>query len=121
MSRNNFLLIKAPQQKSFFLQKPLSKVETDLQLWYSSKKIGHNIIGNFMRKICAIFKIEIAYTNHSIRATTCIILGQKGFSDINIVGISGHSSLSSLAYYKKPQESVKLKMSDSLAQFSELI
>lgn len=105
---------KLNPNNEFLWQRPkLSFTESD-QIWYVNAKIGHNKISTFMPEISNACLLSKRYTNHSIRVTVCSLLGEAGFSDIEVQTVSGHQSIASLGIYKRPGEKRKLKISECL-------
>lgn len=68
-----------------------------------------------MPMISSICNLSNRYTNHSLRTTSCTILGRH-HSDIDIQAVSGHKSLSSLGIYKKVENEKKINMSNTISQ-----
>lgn len=56
------------------------------------------------------------YTNHSVRVSACTLLGELGFSDLDVQAVSKHKSVDSLGIYKRTKEARKLEMASSLAK-----
>lgn len=67
-----------------------------------------------MAQISTFCKLSTIYTNHCFRVTACTVLGEKGFSDIDVQSVSGHISLESLSIYKRSGENKKKQMSDAI-------
>lgn len=63
-----------------------------------------------MVNISRFCNLSDTYTNHSLRVTTCTILGEK-HEENDIKAVSGHQSTSSLGIYKRIKESKKESMS----------
>jgi hypothetical protein len=82
--------------------------------WYE-RKLGKNAISGFMKTISTECGLSKKYTNHSLRASACTILGELGFSDIDVQSVSQHKSISSLAIYKRPQDPKKAEMARQLS------
>ena len=55
------------------------------------------------------------YTNHSIRVTGATILNQCKFSASQIMSVTGHKSVSSLAIYQRVSDQEKLDMGQALS------
>jgi hypothetical protein len=96
----------------FLWQVPLKR--TDKETWYE-RKLGKNAIASFMKTISTECALSKTYTNHSLRASACTILGELGFSDIDVQAVSLHKSISSLAVYKRPQDPKKAEMARQLS------
>ena len=58
------------------------------------------------------------YTNHDIRVTATTILAREGFSYKQIMSVTGHKSVQSLAIYHKVGGSEKLMMGNTLGKCS---
>jgi hypothetical protein len=108
-------LSKLDPNSPFLWQLVRKKVNPAInECWYE-KKAGKNTIANFMKKISKICNLSKTYTNHSVRATACTLLGSN-HSDIDIQSISGHRSLSGLSHYKRVENNVKMKMSETFSR-----
>ena len=55
------------------------------------------------------------YTNHSIRATGITVLTNAKYSNADIMSISGHKSIQSLAVYQRTDTNQKIKMGKTLS------
>jgi hypothetical protein len=84
-------------------------------IWFTNRKIGHTVLSKFMQSISKFCKLEVIYTNHSLRATSCTILGEIGFSDLDVRAVSQHKSVSSLGIYKRTKPARLVEMSQSLS------
>jgi len=87
----------------YLWQLPLQQVKQEE--WYH-RKSGKNTISKFMPQISKRCNLSTAYTNHSIRATSCTLMGAH-FNDTDVQAVSGHKSFSSLAMYKRVENSKK--------------
>ena len=67
-----------------------------------------------MRRLSENIKLSQSYTNHCIRVTGVTHLTRKNFSAKQIMSVSGHKSLDSLAIYQKVASNEKLIMGMSL-------
>lgn len=88
---------------------------TDDNVWYENRKIGVNIIRQFMSKVSIFCNLSKTYTNHCLRVSSCTILGES-HSENDIKSISGHASNSALGIYKRIKESKKEEMALDLAK-----
>ena len=98
-------------------QKSLEKINAENpQVWFSRKKIGKNPLASFMSDLSRECHLSQIYTNHSIRVTGCTVLTRCKFSHSEIMAISGHKSVQSLAIYQKTKQKDKLRMGKALFQ-----
>ena len=98
-------------------QKPLDSVNTEIaNIWYGKQHVSKNPLRTFMSDVSDQCKLSQIYTNHSIRVTGCTVLTRFNFSASEIMSISGHKSIQSLAIYQKTQHKQKEKMGDVLFQ-----
>ena len=59
-------------------------------------------------------KLSQIYTNHSIRVTGCTVLTRCDFPSCDIMSVSGHKSVQSLAIYQKTKHNMKVQMGKAL-------
>ena len=83
---------------------------TDPNIWYRPSKVGPNPLSTFMSHISHDADLSRVYTNHSICTTATTFLGRKNFSAKQIMSVTGHKSLNSLAVYQKVSQNEKLAM-----------
>ena len=95
-----------------FLWQHSKKVEDikDSDVWYRPSKIGPNPLSTFMSRISHEADLSKVYTNHSIRSTATTFLGRANFSPKQIMSVTGHRSLNSLAVYQKVSQNEKIAM-----------
>ena len=86
------------------------------QCWYQNKKQGLHTLSTMMKAISQRCSIEAEYTNHSIRAATCTLLGEIGYSDLDVQAISQHKSVNALGIYKRVKIDKKNEMAINLAK-----
>ena len=100
----------------FLWQQPLKKIPTNPfnLVWYKSKQLGHNSLENFMGNLSTICQLSDYYTNPCIHVTGITNLTHKNYTPCQIMSISGHWSLSSLAIYQRVKADEKLMMGMSL-------
>ena len=84
-------------------------------VWYTNKKIGPNPLSTFMSKLSNDADLSQIYTNHSIRVTSATYLSRKQFSAKQIMSVTGHKSLNSLAIYQKVSTDEKLSMAYAMS------
>jgi hypothetical protein len=97
-------------------QRPKENFKTEDDSWYINARLGHNSIANMMKKISAQCSLSKIYTNHSVRVSSCTLLGAHGFTDIDITAVSKHKSLDSLAIYKRTKAERKIEMATALSR-----
>ena len=98
-------------------QYPLERLDPkNPQIWYSKQYMGRNPLSKFMSEVSKECGLSQKYTNHSIRVTGCTVLTRCRFSNSEIVSVSGHKSVQSLAIYQKTQDKQKIKMGKALLQ-----
>ena len=98
-------------------QKPKMKVfpADGKGTWYGPQRMGHNPLDGFITNLSDLCGIkEKGYTNHSLRATAITALTRHHFSSKQIMSVTGHKSISSLAIYQKVNGNEKLKMGFAL-------
>ena len=88
----------------------------NMEIWYTRGHIGKNPLAKFMSDISEQCNLSKIYHNHSIRVTGCTMLTRMQFSPSEIMSVSGHKSIQSLAIYQKTKDKQKLEMSDGLFQ-----
>ena len=85
--------------------------------WYCAVPLGEKTLSSFMSKISASLQLPIKYTNHSIRATGATLLSRENFNNAQIMAVTGHKSVSSLAVYQRVSNDEKMKMGDVLSTY----
>ena len=86
-----FLFVKPKVSKFFFTEKE--------NIWYTSKPLGIQALGNLMKTISKRLNLSKTYTNHCIRSTCITLLASHGLEARQIMRVSGHKSESSLRSY----------------------
>ena len=84
-------------------------------IWFKNSRVGENKLANFMQDLSTTMKFEKKYTNHCIRVTGCTNLTRADFSANQIMSITGHKSMNSLAMYQRVKADEKMMMGMSLA------
>lgn len=97
-----------------FWQLPRKNVCANDEVWYCNQPVGINTLSKMMSSICEFCAIN-KYTNHSLRATSCTVLGTLGYTDIEVQSVSKHKTISSLAIYKRVKPDKKATMATALA------
>ena len=105
-------------ENPFLWQKALENgfLKNDKNIWYSQQHIGKNRLGKFMNEVSKKCNLSKIYTNHSIRATGITVLTRMNYTNSQIMSISGHKSIQSLAIYQKTAPKEKLEMGNILFQ-----
>ena len=80
------------------------------EAWFYKQWIGDNTLKTFISKLSTSTELSAVYTNHSIRVTGATLLKRSMFSDKQVMLITGHKSVNSLALYKKVSTDQKLMM-----------
>ena len=83
-------------------------------VWYANAVLGHNPIEKFMSKMSGICSLSDYYTNHCIRVTSATNLTRSNFTAKQVMSVTGHKSIQSLASYQKVREDDKMAMGISL-------
>ena len=68
-----------------------------------------------MKQLSAKCGLSCVYTNHSIRVTGTTILSKSQYGSKQIMSVTGHKSVSSLAVYQRVSDAEKLNMGKSLS------
>jgi hypothetical protein len=99
-------------------QKPTAKlVSPKDSCWYERSKVGCNKLSEMMKNISLKCSLSKSFTNHCIRVSTCTLLGELGFTDIDIQAVSKHKSVDSLAVYKRTKMARKMDMATKMSHF----
>ena len=85
-------------------------------VWYGKAHIGKNPLSRFMTDVSKNCELSKIYTNHCIRVTGASILTRMQFSASEIMSVTGHKSVQSLAIYQKTDTKRKEEMGDVLGQ-----
>ena len=83
--------------------------------WLKKSRVGESKLGVFMQEISALCELSRKYTNHSVRVTGATNLSRAAFSASQIMSITGHKSVNSLAMYQRVKSDEKMMMGMSLA------
>ena len=84
-------------------------------IWYKNKRIRENKIGSFFTELSKDAKLSHQYSNHCIRVSGTTNLTLADFSANQIMSVTGHKSVNSLAMYQRVKSDEKLMMGMSLA------
>ena len=105
-----------PENK-FMWQYPVDQIDPQKpDIWFTRKNIGKNPLASFMSEVSRKCNLSQIYTNHSIRVTGCTVLTRCKFSSSEIMAVSGHKSVQSLAIYQKTKQKQKIQMGKALFQ-----
>ena len=85
-------------------------------IFYTMAHMGKNTLGPFMKEVSKNCKLSQIYTNHSIWATGITVLTRLKFSASEIMSVSGHKSVQSLANYQRTKSTQKIDMGSGLFQ-----
>lgn len=80
-------------------------------VWYGNTAVGHNILGETVKRLCKDAEIEGQFTNHSLRATTATRALKKGIPDKFVTQRTGHRDVGSLQKYQRPETSTRIEFS----------
>ena len=68
--------------------------------WYKAKVLEHNPIGKFLGHLSIECQLSQYYTNHCFRVIGITNFKRSHCSDMQIMAVSGHKSITSLALYQ---------------------
>ena len=95
----------------FMWQRAKNKFPKDKKMpWYIAKQIGHNTHEKFMGELCKKADLSQHYTNHCIRVSGVTNLTRANFTAKQVMSVSGHKSVESLALYQRVHEDEKMMM-----------
>ena len=80
--------------------------------WYQCRPVGHNPLGNTVKRLFAKAGIEGNFTNHSLRCTCATRLFQKGIEEKVIMSVTGHKSTDGIRRYQTISSNQKEAASD---------
>ena len=104
-------------ENEYLWQVPLRKIDpTNPNVWYGKNHIGKNPLAKFMSDVSKKCDLSMIYTNHCIRVTGATVLTRMKFSASEIMSVTGHKSVQSLAIYQKTKEKEKTQMGKVLFQ-----
>lgn len=97
-------------------QQPMKKVNTQTQnIWFKAIPLGHNPLDTFMGKLSETCNLSQHYTNHCIRVTGITNLLHTGkYTAKQVMSVTGHKSIQSLAIYQRVKDDEKMMMGMSL-------
>ena len=85
-------------------------------VWFSKKHFGKNPLSTFMSDLSRDCGLSQIYTNYCIRVTGITVLTDAKYSNSDIMSVSGHKSVQSLAVYQKTDNKKKIKMGKTLSK-----
>lgn len=94
-------------------QKPKMEITKEEKVWFFNRPIGEVTLSSFMPKLSSALGLQ-KYTNHSIRVTGATILTQGNFGVQQIMAVTGHKSVNSLATYHRISDAEKMAMGNVL-------
>ena len=97
---------------AFYLQ-PIMTPKGDN--WYYSKAVGHNPLGETVKRLCSQVGAISHFTNHSLRRTCAARLFQSGIDEQTIMSVTGHRSPDAFRVYKEASHEQKCEVSKVLA------
>lgn len=109
-SFENYIATLSPENNILWQQPKRCRPPPGIQEWYKPVLLGHNNIDNFMSMISSECDLSKRYTNHCIRVTGSNKLTRGKFIPKQIMSVTGHKSLESLAIYQRVQDDEKLMM-----------
>jgi hypothetical protein len=109
-------LSKLNPQNNFLWQYPSTSFIPANNCWYQNKSLGHNKIARMMKSISNFCSLSHEYTNHCVRVSACTLLGELGFTDLDVQSVSKHKSVDSLGLYKRTKDARKMEMATLMAK-----
>jgi hypothetical protein len=97
-------------------QRPKDEFCDDDQIWHNNVPLGEKTLGSFMSVLSKKCDLSQTYTNHSIRASGATILAKNSYCHSQIMAITGHKSVSSLALYQRVDDDDKIRMGQTLTR-----
>lgn len=96
-------------------QHPAKQVKPGATILFRAVPLGHNPLDTFMSKLSELCNLSQHYTNHCIRVTGVTHLIRTGkFTPKQVMAVSGHKSIHSLAIYERVAANEKMMMGMSL-------
>ena len=88
-----------------FYLKPLKEPKADV--WFGCS-LGHNVLGNTIRRLFEHAEIPRFYTNHSLRTTAATRLFDAGVDEQLIMKRTGHRSVAGVCSYKRVTDNLNM-------------
>ena len=95
-------------------QRTRDTFQDDEPVWYCNVGVGEKTLQKFMPELSRKCNLSTRYSNHSIRATGATILSKLKYNPSQIMAMTGHRSVQSLAVYQKVDDDEKMEMGSSL-------
>ena len=95
----------------------LRKVVAHCSVISARLAVGHNILGETVKRLCKDAEIEDQFTNHSLRATTATRALKKGIPDKFVMQRTGHRDVK----YQRPETSTKIEFSKAFDTSNEAV
>jgi hypothetical protein len=100
----------------YLWQRPKSTAEcrsadekgNDLNCYYYNQCVSENTLGAFMNRMSHLCDLSCVYTNHCIRVTGTTFLHRQNFSAKQVMSVTGHKSVNTLALYERVNDNEKL-------------
>ena len=96
-------------------QRPKEFLNSSDSEWYYNAPVGEKTLNKFMKNLSVKTGLSQVYTNHSCRTTGATILSKCGFNNAQVMSVTGHKSVSSLAQYQRVSSEEKLNMGTALS------
>ncbi|CAC5391259.1 unnamed protein product [Mytilus coruscus] len=114
------LLSKLHPENNRLWQRPRDTFCDNDSVWYTKQGLGKDSISSFMTKLSKACCLSKIYTNHSIRATGTTALFKNKFADSQIMAVTGHKSVNSLAVYHRVSDQEKEEMGHAIQKVIQL-
>ena len=93
---------------TFYLKPMMTPKEEN---WYYSKAVGHNLLGETVKKLCSRVGAIGHYTNHSSRCSCTTRLFQSGIDKQTIMSVTGHRPVDAVHVYKEASHEQEYEVS----------
>lgn len=93
-----FYLSKLHPDNDALFQRPRPTIPAEGP-WYCNAPVGIKTLGKMMADISEKAGLSQRYTNHCVRATTCVQLDRAGYDTQEIMAITGHRNEASVRSY----------------------
>lgn len=107
-SFENYIAHLNPKCKRLW-PRPKSR-EPNSVVWFKNRPVGHGPIDSFMSDLSALCNLSQRYTNHCIRVTGVTTLRRGHFNEKQVMSVTGHRSVQSLAIYQRVRSNEKIRM-----------
>jgi hypothetical protein len=112
-------LMKLNPQCDALWQRPKDFLLASDSQWYYNSPVGEKTLRDFMKNISTKVGLSRIYTNHSCRTTGATVLSKSGFNPAQVMSVTGHKSVNSLAQYQRVSSEEKLTMGSALSSALE--